>query len=370
MTAHAEHLAVIAQASIFHHLDAPALRSVMAYAVAAHYQEGEFIFDQDEPAERVYVLAEGRLRLLQLTPEGEAAMARDAATLAAAGPLAFTTDAFVVKPLFFPGGDIGKLAVCGTVNDLAVMGATPRWLSASFIIEEGLELAALAAVVSSLAAAAREAEVVVACGDTKVVRAGEADGLFVTTSGIGIYENGRPARGPLAAGDKVVINGPVGAHGLAVLMARAELKFDAPLVSDCAPLAGLCAAMRAAAPGLKFMRDPTRGGLAAALNEVVRDGVNIELDEAAFPTDEGVAAAAEVLGLDPLYIANEGKVVAVVPAAEADALLAAMRAHPLGAAAAVIGEVVPGTGRVLMKTAVAGTRVVTMPAADQLPRIC
>jgi len=294
----------------------------------------------------------------------------DAATLAASGPLAFSTDAFVVKPLFFPGGDIGKLAVCGTVNDLAVMGATPRWLSASFIIEEGLETDTLAAVVKSMAAAAREAAVLVACGDTKVVRAGEADGLFVTTSGIGIYENGRPTRAALAPGDKVIINGPVGAHGLAVLMARAELKFEAPLVSDCAPLAGLCAVMRAAAPGLKFMRDPTRGGLAAALNEVVAAGVGIELDEAALPADEGVAAAAEVLGLDPLYIANEGKVVAIAPAAETEALVAAMRAHPLGARAAVIGEVVAGRSRVLLRTAVAGTRVITMPAADQLPRIC
>lgn len=294
----------------------------------------------------------------------------DAASLNVAGPLAFTTDAFVVKPLFFPGGDIGKLAVCGTVNDLAVMGATPKWLSASFIIAEGLDEEVLTRVVMSMAAAADEAHVLVACGDTKVVAAGDADELFITTSGIGVYEDGKPARAPLAAGDKVIINGPVGAHGLAVLVAREALKLEAPLVSDCAPLGSLCAAIKRAAPGVKFMRDATRGGLAAVLNEAVPPNLNIVIDEKEMPVDEAVAAAAEILGLDPLTIANEGKVVAVVPAAEASAAVDAMRAHPLGRRAAIIGEVVAGAGRVLMKTAAAGTRVVNMPVADQLPRIC
>ncbi len=296
----------------------------------------------------------------------------DAAFVAApTGRLAFTTDAFVVKPLFFPGGDIGKLAVCGTVNDLAVTGATPLFLSAAFILEEGLTLATLERVVASMAAAARDAGVIVACGDTKVVPKGEADGVFIATSGVGVFERGAPARAPLAPGDKVLLNGTLGNHGVAVLLAREEIKFHAPVTSDCAPLNGLCAAMLAAAPAIRFMRDPTRGGLAAALNELAADAqLGIELEQAAIPINENVAAVCEILGFDPLYLANEGKVVAVAPAAEAAALLAAMRAHPLGGRAAVIGEVVAGAPRVTMRTAVGGARVVTMPLADQLPRIC
>jgi hydrogenase expression/formation protein HypE len=262
-----------------------------------------------------------------------------AAVELASGQIAFTTDAYVVKPLFFPGGDMGKLAVCGTVNDLAVMGAAPRYLSASFTLEEGFPLATLERVVASMAAAAREAGVEIVCGDTKVVARGEADGIFITTAGVGAFEGGRPARAPLEAGDAVVLSGTLGDHGVAVMVAREQFKLETTIESDCAPLGGLCAAMREAAPGLKFMRDPTRGGLAAALNEV--------------------AAAA-----------NEGKVIAVAPAAEAEALVTAMRGHPLGARAAVIGEVVAEPKRVFVRTAVGGTRILEMPLADQLPRIC
>jgi hydrogenase expression/formation protein HypE len=296
----------------------------------------------------------------------------DAATLELPpGKVAFTTDAYVVKPLFFPGGDIGKLAVCGTVNDLAVMGAVPKYLAASFTLEEGLPLATLQRVVASMAAAAREANVEVACGDTKVVARGEADGVFITTAGIGVYERGRPARAPLAPGDAVVLSGTVGDHGVAVMVAREQFKLEATIASDCASLHELCAVMTEAAPGMKFMRDPTRGGLAATLNEAAAgSGVGVEVYEDKVPVNEDVAAVCEILGLDPYFVANEGKVVAVAPAAEAEALVAAMRAHPLGAAAAVIGEVVAEPKRVYVRTAVGGTRVLQMPFADQLPRIC
>ncbi len=289
----------------------------------------------------------------------------------ASGQIAFTTDAYVVKPLFFPGGDMGKLAVCGTVNDLAVMGAAPRYLSASFTLEEGLPLATLERVVASMAAAAREAGVEIVCGDTKVVARGEADGIFITTAGVGAFEGGGPVRAPLEAGDAVVLSGTLGDHGVAVMVAREQFKLETTIESDCAPLGGLCAAMREAAPGLKFMRDPTRGGLAAALNEVAAaHGVGVEIFEEKIPVNEDVVAVCEILGLDPFLVANEGKVVAVAPAAEAEALVTAMRGHPLGARAAVIGEVVAEPKRVFVRTAVGGTRILEMPLADQLPRIC
>lgn len=295
----------------------------------------------------------------------------DAAAVGAAGELAFTTDAYVVKPLFFPGGDIGKLAVCGTINDLAVMGATPRWLSAAFILEEGLEVAVLEQVAASAAAAAREAGVAVVCGDTKVVARGEADGLFIATAGVGLFEGGRPARAPLAPGDKVLVSGTVGDHGIAVMIARHQLHMDAAVASDCAPLHSLCAAVRAAAPGVKFMRDATRGGLAAVLNEIAAGaGLGLAIDEGAIPVREGVRAVCEILGFDPFFIANEGKVVVVAAAAEADAALAALRAHALGREAALIGEVTAAPARVQARTAVGGTRIIEMPLADQLPRIC
>jgi hydrogenase expression/formation protein HypE len=287
------------------------------------------------------------------------------------GRIAFTTDAYVVKPLFFPGGDIGKLAVCGTVNDLAVMGATPKYLSASFTLEEGVPLATLERVAASMAAAASEAAVEIACGDTKVVARGEADGMFITTSGIGVFEGAGPARAPLEAGDAVVLSGTLGDHGVAVMVAREQFKLETTIESDCAPLGGLCAAMRQASPGLKFMRDPTRGGLAAALNEVAAaHGVGVGIYEDKVPLNEDVVAVCEILGLDAYLVANEGKVVAVAPATEAKALVAAMREHPRGARAAVIGEVVAEPKRVFVRTTVGGTRVLEMPLADQLPRIC
>jgi hydrogenase expression/formation protein HypE len=296
----------------------------------------------------------------------------DAATLdLPPGQVAFTTDAYVVKPLFFPGGDVGRLAVCGTVNDLAVMGAVPRYLAASFTLEEGLPLATLERVVASMAAAAREANVAIACGDTKVVARGEADGMFITTAGVGVYEGGGPARAPLEAGDAVVLSGTLGDHGVAVMVAREQFKLETPLESDCAPLGELCAAMREAAPRIKFMRDPTRGGLAAALNEVAAaNGVGIEIFEETVPVNEDVVAVCEILGLDLYLVANEGKVVAVAPAEEAEALVAAMRRHPLGERAAIIGEVVAEPKRVFVRTVVGGTRILDMPLADQLPRIC
>jgi hydrogenase expression/formation protein HypE len=296
----------------------------------------------------------------------------DAATLdLPPGQVAFTTDAYVVKPLFFPGGDIGKLAVCGTVNDLAVMGAVPRYLSASFTLEEGLPLATLERVVASMAAAAREANVAVACGDTKVVARGEADGMFITTAGVGVYEGVGPARAPLEAGDAVILSGTLGDHGVAVMLAREQFKLETPLESDCAPLGELCAVMREAAPRIKFMRDPTRGGLAAALNEAAAaNGVGIEIFEENVPVNEDVVAVCEILGLEPFFVANEGKVVAVAPAEEAEVLVAAMRRHPLGARAAIIGEVVAEPKRVFVRTVVGGTRILDMPLADQLPRIC
>jgi hydrogenase expression/formation protein HypE len=296
----------------------------------------------------------------------------DAATLdLPPGRAAFTTDAYVVKPLEFPGGDIGKLAVCGTVNDLAVMGAEPRYLSAAFVLEEGLPLVTLERVAASMATAARDANAEIVCGDTKVVARGEADGMFITTAGVGVYADREPLRRPLEAGDAVVLSGTVGDHGVAVMLAREDFKFDAGVESDCAPLGDLCRVMREAAPGLKFMRDPTRGGLAAALNEVAAEhDVGLEIVEEKIPVNEDAAAVCEILGLDPLYVANEGKVVAVAPEAEAEGLVRAMRAHALGAGAGIIGRVVAEPKRVFAKTVVGGTRVLSMPLADQLPRIC
>jgi hydrogenase expression/formation protein HypE len=222
-----------------------------------------------------------------------------------------------------------------------------------------------------MAATAREAGVAVACGDTKVVARGEADGLFIATAGVGVYRLGAPARAPLIAGDRVVLSGTVGDHGIAVMLAREEIKMETTVESDCAPLAGLCETMLTAAPGIKFMRDPTRGGLAAAVNEIAAAaGVGVALNEAAIPVAEDVAAVCEVLGLEPVYVANEGKVVAVAPPAQADALVAAMRRHPLGARAAVIGEVVKEPRRVFLRTVAGADRILDMPLADQLPRIC
>lgn len=300
----------------------------------------------------------------------------DGAVLPAPGPgerLVVATDAHVVSPLFFPGGDIGCLAVHGTVNDVAVMGARPLYLAASFILEEGFPLADLARIVASMAAAAREAGVPVVTGDTKVVEKGKGDGVFITTTGIGALPAGSNLSGANArVGDAVIVSGTLGDHGMAIMAQRENLAFDSEIRSDTAALHGLAAVAIAAAPGLRLLRDPTRGGLAATLNEIAQQsGVGIVLDEAAIPVDPQVAAACEFLGLDPLNIANEGKLIAVCPAAEADALVAALRAHPLGARAARVGEVITDDHRfVQMKTAFGGRRMVDWLAGEQLPRIC
>ena len=295
--------------------------------------------------------------------------------------LAFTTDSYVVKPLFFPGGDIGRLAVSGTVNDLAVMGATPLWLAAAFVIEEGLPVATLQRVVASMRATAAEAGVTIVTGDTKVVERGGADGLFVNTAGVGIVPEGVDISGANARpGDVVIVSGPIGDHGIAVVSQREGLAFQTTIESDVAPLNGLVAAMltsnvkspESSVNNIHAMRDPTRGGLATTLNEIARQsGVAIRLEEAAIPVRDGVRAACELLGYDPLYVANEGKLVAVVAPEAAEAILAAMRRHPLGAEAAIIGTVAAEpAGRVLLRTRIGGTRLVDMLTGEMLPRIC
>jgi hydrogenase expression/formation protein HypE len=293
----------------------------------------------------------------------------------AGASLAFTTDSFVVSPLSFPGGDIGTLAVCGTVNDLAVGGAVPRWLSCGLILEEGLPIATLAQVLGSMADCAREAGVAIVTGDTKVVERGAADGLFINTAGIGTIPAGRcTGAGQARQGDRLIVNGPLGNHGIAVLAARNELALQIPVQSDCAPLNGLIEAMFAAAP-IRWMRDCTRGGLATVANEFAAEGhLQIRLDEAALPVGDAVRGACEILGLDPLYLANEGKLAALVASADCGAVLAAMRAHPLGRAAAVVGEVVQAgpavPGLVTLRSVFGGERVVDLLQGDQLPRIC
>ena len=287
--------------------------------------------------------------------------------------LAFTTDASVVRPLFFPGGDIGELAVNGVVNDLAMAGARPLYLSASFILEEGLPMDELRRVVESLATAARAAGVVVAAGDTKVVERGKADGLYIATTGVGAVEHELDLSvRRIRPGDRVLISGTVGDHGMAIMVARGELELEVDLRSDTAPLHELVQVLLAAAPQVRCLRDPTRGGVATVLNELALAAeVAIAVDETAVPVRPQVQGACELLGIDPLYVANEGKLVAVVaPEAEA-AALAALRSHPLGAEAAVIGEVrAEPPGMVMLDTAFGGSRVVDMLAGDPLPRIC
>jgi hydrogenase expression/formation protein HypE len=287
--------------------------------------------------------------------------------------LAMTTDSFVVDPLEFPGGDIGKLAVCGTINDLAVGGATPLYLSCAAIIEEGLTFDLLHRIARSMAAAAREAGVQVVTGDTKVVPRGACDKLFLTTTGIGVIRTGLDLGAHRAQpGDAVLVNGVLGDHGAAVLAARGDLALDAPIDSDCAALHGLVDALLAAVPATRFMRDATRGGVATVLNEIaIAAGCGIELDECAVPLREAVKGFCEILGLDPLYLANEGRLVAIVPPSDADRALAAMRAHPLGAGACRIGRVTERRPRqVIMRTVLGGQRIVDMLVGDQLPRIC
>lgn len=289
------------------------------------------------------------------------------------GRLAVTTDSHIVSPLFYPGGDIGRLSVCGTVNDLAMVGAQPLWLTAGFIIEEGLPLFILQRVVESMKAAAEEAGVIIIAGDTKVAERGKADGLFINTSGVGWVPEGREVSGHKAApGDVVLISGPIGDHGIAVLAARGELDFEAEIESDLAPLAGLVEAMFAVSSSIHVLRDPTRGGLATSLNEIARQsGVAVRLDEDAIPVRPAVAAACEMLGFDPLYVANEGKLVAFVPGDTAESMLDAMRSAPYGEDACQIGVVEEApAGRVLMRTAIGGTRVIDVLAGEMLPRIC
>jgi hydrogenase expression/formation protein HypE len=290
-----------------------------------------------------------------------------------AGRIVMSTDCHVVSPLFFPGGDIGSLSVHGTINDVAMSGARPLYLAAGFILEEGFPLAQLKRIVESMAAASREAGVPVVTGDTKVVEKGKGDGVFITTTGVGVVAPGLHISGDRARpGDRIIVSGTVGDHGMAVMSIRESLAFGTDLKSDSAALHGLVAAMVDAAPDLHVLRDPTRGGLATTLNEIAaQSGVGMLIDETAVPVQRQVEAACEFLGLDPLYVANEGKLVAIVPAAQADRLLATMRAHPLGHSAALIGEVVEDAHHfVQMRTRLGGKRIIDWLAGDQLPRIC
>ncbi|HEY43635.1 MAG TPA: hydrogenase expression/formation protein HypE [Anaerolineae bacterium] len=299
----------------------------------------------------------------------------DAAVVARpeSGRLAVSTDSHIVSPLFFPGGDIGRLAVCGTVNDLAMVGARPLWLTASFILEEGLPLLIVERVTASMKAAAGEAGVGIIAGDTKVAERGKADGIFISTTGVGWVPNNRNVSGANAQpGDVVLLSGPIGDHGIAVLAARGELAFETIVESDIAPLNDLVEKMFAVCPSIHALRDPTRGGLATALNEIARQsGVAIQLEEEKIPVRPSVMAACELLGFDPLYVANEGKLVAFVPPGDAEVILGAMRSAPYGDGACRIGSVEAApAGKVLMRTAIGGTRVVDMLSGEMLPRIC
>lgn len=287
--------------------------------------------------------------------------------------LAFSTDSYVVRPRRFPGGSIGHLAVHGTVNDLAMTGARPTWLSAAFVIEEGFPIEELKAIVADMAEAAAQAGVTIVTGDTKVVDTGAADGLYITTAGVGIVPPGRRlGAGQVEPGDAVLVSGTLADHGVAVMLARGDLDLEADVESDTAPLGGLVEALLAAAPGTRWLRDPTRGGVGTVCNELAADaGVAVVLQESALPLRRPVVGACDLLGIDPLYVANEGKLVAVVPAEQAAAALSAMQAHPLGTDAAVIGRIAAEPQRiVLLETSFGGTRIVDMLVGDPLPRIC
>jgi hydrogenase expression/formation protein HypE len=287
--------------------------------------------------------------------------------------LAFTTDSFVVQPLFFPGGDIGSLAVYGTVNDLAMGGARPLWLSMAFILEEGLPLESFQRIVASAQRAAAACGVPIVTGDTKVVEKGKGDGLFVNTSGVGLVAEGVELSAGLARpGDRILLSGPIGEHGIAILAQRAGLEFETPLESDSTPLHSLVADMLATGGHIRCMRDPTRGGVSSALNEIAGcAGVGMVLEEDAIPMKEEVRAACELLGFDPLYVANEGKLLAIVSPGDAEEVRAAMRSHPRGRDACVIGVVTADhPGMVTMRTSLGTSRIVDMLSGDQLPRIC
>jgi hydrogenase expression/formation protein HypE len=301
----------------------------------------------------------------------------DAATFGVDGSsrrLAFTTDTYVVSPLFFPGGDIGKVAVHGTINDLAMAGAVPLYLSAGFILEEGFPVADLRRIVASMATAAAEAGVAIVTGDTKVVQRGKADGLFINTAGVGVISASWPlGQTQLQPGDKILLSGPVGDHGIAIMLAREALDIETSVQSDTAPLHTLAAVLLdAGGDGVHCLKDPTRGGVATALNEMaLGSAVAVALDEQAIPVHAEVRGACEILGLDPLTIANEGKLLAIVAADKAGAVLAAMRAHPLGREAAIIGTVqAEPEGMVFLHTDIGGMRVLDMLVGDPLPRIC
>jgi hydrogenase expression/formation protein HypE len=301
------------------------------------------------------------------------AQADDAAVFSLKGATALTTDSFVVQPLFFPGGDIGKLAVCGTVNDLAMMGAAPLYLTAACIIEEGFEISLLEKIIRSMSRAAREAGVTIAGGDLKVVEQGAADGIFINTSGVGSIARGRAVSGHGARpGDLVIINGHIGEHGTAVMAARQNYKLTTAVKSDCACLNGLVDAVLRAGPRVHAMRDPTRGGVATTLNEIaLQSGVQIEIDEEQLPVTPAVRGFSEILGIDPLYLANEGKMLLFADPRSAAAALAAMRGHPLGKQARIIGRVTgKGEPLVALRTAIGSTRILSMLAGEQLPRIC
>jgi hydrogenase expression/formation protein HypE len=297
----------------------------------------------------------------------------DSAVFDLSGRLAFTTDSYVVSPIFFPGGDIGKLAVCGTVNDLSMSGAAPLYLSLSFIIEEGLTISELKKIVGSIRAAAEEARANIVTGDTKVVNRGSADKLFINTSGIGEIPEGVDISGSNAkVGDKVILSGAIGEHGIAVVSQREGLKFSVPIKSDCAPLNKMVSEMLQASFLIHCLRDPTRGGLATTLNELAsQSGVGIIIEEDKIPIRDGVRGACELLGFDPLYVANEGKLVAIVAPEDAAKILAKMKRNKYGAEAAVIGEVTAERkGKVIMKTRLGASRILDMLSGELLPRIC
>ena len=295
----------------------------------------------------------------------------DGAIVSGGEKLVFSTDSFVVSPLFFPGGDIGKLSVCGTVNDLSMCGAEPKFLSCSFIIEEGFPFSQLERIVASMAAQCEKAGVQIVTGDTKVVEKGRGDGIYINTAGIGVLRHPGLSPGNIRPGDKVLVSGFVGDHGTAVMLARNQM-MQGEIASDCAALNGLTEAILTAAPGVRVLRDPTRGGVATTLNEFVEGtALGIELEEARIPVRPQVQAACDMLGLDPLYCANEGKLLAVVAPEDADKVLAAMKNHELGTDAAIVGEVTERyPGKLTLRTAFGGSRVLQKLSGAQLPRIC
>ncbi|MFI5455106.1 MAG: hydrogenase expression/formation protein HypE [Isosphaerales bacterium] len=320
---------------------------------------------------RLFVPAFGNDVLAALEDQATVSLGGDNGKMAPR--IAFTTDSFVVKPLFFPGGDIGRLAIHGTVNDLAVGGARPLFLAAAFILEEGLPLSDLKRIVASMRDACAEAGVSLVTGDTKVVDRGKGDQVFITTSGIGLVPDGRALSIRSARpGDRIVVSGTIGDHGIAIMSVREGIEFETVLLSDSAPLTDLVRVMLDACPAIRAMRDPTRGGLSSAVNELAdASRVGVTLDEASIPVRAEVRGACEMLGLDPLYVASEGKLIAVVPPGDAERLVAVMRTHPLGRDAALIGAVVAEhPGMVTMRSLVGGERVVTLLSGEQLPRIC